>query len=116
MIKIFSYSHSVKNNKIYKFIYYELLLIICFAFAYWLSDKLYLFAPGLMKNLGLGEIKKTDDFYSYLYFSLITQTTVGFGGRLPDGGHVISTSSIILKILLTLQLFSIILVTGWTLA
>ena len=115
MIKILSYIHSIKKNKIHKFIYYEFMLIICFAFAYWLSDKLYLSAPELMKNLGLGEIKKKDDFYSYLYFSLITQTTVGFGGTLPDGRDMINTSSIILKILLTLQLISIILVTGWTL-
>ena len=98
------------------FIIYQLLLVFVFAILYWLSDRLYAAFPDIMKNYGFGEIKTEDDFYSYLYFSLITQTTVGYGGVLPDGGQMITTKSVLLKYLVLLQLFSVIFMTGWTLA
>ena len=72
--------------------------------------------PPVMKKHGFGEIKTEDDFYSYLYLSLITQTTVGYGGVLPDGGQMITTKSVLLKYLVIIQLFSVIIMTGWTLA
>ena len=65
---------------------------------------------------GTGEIITEDNFYSYMYLSLITQTTVGFGGVLPDGGHFLTTKSIFLRYLVFLQLLSVIIMTGWTLA
>lgn len=67
------------------FVLYQLLLVFVFATLYWLSDKLYAAFPDIMKNYGFGEIKTEDDFYSYLYVSLITQTTVGYRSVLPDG-------------------------------
>ena len=97
------------------FVLYKLLLVFVFATLYWLSDKLYAAFPDIMKNYGFGEIKTEDDFYSYLYLSLITQTTVGYGGVLPDGGQMITTKSVLLKYLVLLQLFSVIFITGWTL-
>ena len=115
MIKIISYIHSLKKNQATRFIFYETCLIFGFALAYWLSDRIYLANPELLKNLGFGHIKKADNLYSYLWYSLITQTTVGFGGTLPDGNNLVNTQSIILRFLMILQLFSIILVTGWTL-
>ena len=105
---------SKDKKKAYDFLFYEIFLIVGFAIAYWLSDIFMSAYPKLAKKLHLGETKKIDDFYSYLYFSLITQTTVGYGGTLPDGGHIITTKSIPLKILMILQLFSIILITAWT--
>jgi hypothetical protein len=116
MITLISYIHAKKNRKIKKFIFYQLCLVLGFAIAYWLSDKLYMTVPEFMKKLGLGEIKTEDDFYSYMYLSLITQTTVGFGGILPDGGQMITTKSTILRYLVFLQLLSVIVMTGWTLA
>ena len=116
MIKLISYIHAKKNNKILMFVLYQLLLVFVFATLYWLSDKLYAAFPDIMKNYGFGEIKTEDDFYSYLYLSLITQTTVGYGGVLPDGGQMITTKSVLLKYLVLLQLFSVIFMTGWTLA
>lgn len=97
------------------FVLYKLLLVFVFATLYWLSDKLYAAFSDIMKNYGFGEIKTEDDFYSYLYLSLITQTTVGYGGVLPDGGQMITTKSVLLKYLVLLQLFSVIFITGWTL-
>ena len=116
MIKLISFINAKKNIKIKRFIFYQLCLVVCFALAYWLSDKLYAFAPEFMKKHGLGEIITEDNFYSYLYLSLITQTTVGFGGILPDGGHFLTTKSIFLRYLVFLQLLSVIIMTGWTLA
>ena len=105
----------IDKNKAAKFIFYEFIIIISFAFAYWLSDIFMAKYPKLATKLHLGEIHQADSFYSYLYFSLITQTIVGYGGTLPDGGSVLSTKSIPLRLLVGLQLFSIVLITGWTL-
>jgi len=116
MIKLVSYIHSLKKNQTTRFIFYEICLIFGFALAYWISDHIYLANSELLKKLGLGHIKKVDNLYSYLWFSLITQTTVGFGGTLPDGDNLVNTQSVILRFLMILQLFSIILVTGWTLS
>ena len=108
--------HKLSKNKkkAYDFLFYELCIVISFAIAYWVSDILMDKYPLLAKKYHLGKAKKIDNFYSYLYFSLITQTTVGYGGTLPDGGHIITTKSVPLKILMILQLFSIIGITAWT--
>ena len=82
---------------------------------YWLSDIFLKYYPDLAKKLDLGTIKQADSFYSYLYFSFITQTTVGFGGVLPDGGNVVSTKSELLKKFNLCQMASIIVITGWAL-
>ena len=115
MLGLISLIKAIKNKKAAKFIYYELVLIIVFAILYKLSDLVIYHFPDLAKKLNLGEIKLVDSFYSYLYFSTITQTTVGFGGTLPDGGNVVTTKSNLLRFLSMLQLLSIIFVTGWTL-
>ena len=115
MINFFNYVTAKNNNKGKDYIKYQLLVIIFFAIAYWTSDQLYSYAPEFFKKLGLGEIKKPSSVYSYIYLSLITQTTVGFGGILPDGGHFIQTQSVVLRYLVITQLLSIILISGWVL-
>ena len=103
------------NKKVKNFIFYETVLIIGFTFAYLLSDILLYNYPDFTKKIGLGSIKKVDTFYSYLYFSLITQSTVGFGGILPDGNNIVETKSNLLKVLSALQLYSVIIMIGYTL-
>lgn len=116
MVNLISYISAKKNLKVKNYIKYQFYLVIGFAIAYWSTDQIYVFAPELMKKFGLGEIKSADNFYSYLYLSLITQTTVGFGGILPDGGQMITTKSRMLQFLVVSQLISVIAITGWTLA
>ena len=55
----------------------------------------------------------SDDLYSYMYFSLITQSGVGFSGILPDGSNVITTKSNILKFLSISQLVTVIYMISW---
>lgn len=115
MFSLIGLSKAINKNKGTKFITCEFLIIFSFALAYWLADNFLAHYPDLGKKLGLGSIERLDSFYSYLYFALITQTTVGFGGILPGGGDVVTTNSRLLKVLNIFQMFSIILITGWTL-
>lgn len=115
MIGLINLTHVIKNKKAASFIFYELFLIIIFAILYKLSDLFIYHYPDLAKQFNLGTIKIVDSFYSYLFFSVITQTTVGFGGVLPDGGNVVTTKSNLLKLFSILQMLSVIFITGWTL-
>jgi hypothetical protein len=115
MISLMSLSKAINKNTGTRYILYEFILIFFFALAYWLSDLFLNYYPDLGKKLGLGSIKQLDSFYSYLYFSLITQTTVGFGGILPGGGDVVATNSRLLRGLNLCQMVSIIIITGWAL-
>ena len=83
--------------------------------SYWLSDLFMKNFPDLGKKLYLGSIKQADSLYSYLYFSVITQTTIGFGGILPDGGNIVDTKSNLIKFFSLLQMLSVIYMTGWSL-
>ena len=104
-----------KHTKARHFLQIQSLLVMGFTLAYWLTDKLYGHFPDTMERLGLGTIKAEDNLFSYLYFSLITQTTVGYGGTLPDGSDVISTKSVVLRILSLMQLMSVIMMMAWAL-
>lgn len=107
---------SLLKNKSFKFIFFHMLLIIFFAALYWFSDIWMYHNKDLAKKLGLGYIKQVDSYDSYLYFSSITQTTIGFGGILPDGGNVVTTKSVPLRIINFIQMWSIIVVTGLALS
>lgn len=115
MISLITLSNSINKNKGTRYIFYQFILIIVFALAYWLSDLFLHNYPDLAKKLSLGYIKQVDSFYSYLYFSLITQTTVGFSTALPGGGNVVYTESNLLRLLCLCQMSSIIFITGWIL-
>ena len=99
----------------FTYVYLQLIVVMFFAISYWFSDILLSKYPELCKKYGLGTIKQKDTFYSYLYFSFITQTTVGFGGVLPGGGNVVTTNSNLLKFFSIAQLASIIIITGLSL-
>lgn len=115
MLTILSLSKAINKNKGTKYIAYQFILVFIFAIFYWMSDRIILLFPHLAKDLNLGTIKLADNFYSYLYFSFITQSTVGFGGTLPDGGHVVTTKSNLLRFFSLCQMASIIIITGWSL-
>tara|TARA_B100001250_G_C19310369_1_gene575979 strand:+ start:247 stop:600 length:354 start_codon:yes stop_codon:yes gene_type:complete len=107
--------YKVLGKRGFKYVYVQFVVIIFFAFAYWFSDLLLSKYPELCKKYGLGTIEQKDTFYSYLYFSFITQTTVGFGGTLPGGGNVVTTNSNLLKFFSIAQLASIVIITAWSL-
>ena len=115
MMKFIGLANVKKNQKFTKFLIINFALVIFFAITYHLSDIFLYKFPTLGKNMGLGTINQIDTIYSYIYFSLITQSGVGFGGILPDGGNVITTNSNIIKFLSLAQLSSVIYMLAWAL-
>ena len=115
MFGLKGYVNAVKHKKAQQFLKINLILVIGFALAYRLADQLLHWYPDLAQQWGLGTIKQVDTLYSYLYFSLITQSGVGFGGILPDGNNVITTDSILIRLLSLMQLVSVVLMLTWTL-
>jgi hypothetical protein len=115
MFKFKAFATMKKNKKITDFLKINFILVIFFAIAYHLSDRFLYNYPVFSEKLGLGTIKQVDSIYSYIYFSLITQSGVGFGGILPDGGNVITTNSNIIKFLSLSQLSSVIYMLAWAL-
>ena len=111
LINIFNKSTKIKN-----YIIINTVLILCFTVLYLISDIFLDNYPELANKLGLGSITKVGSFYSYLYYSLITQTTVGYGGTLPDGKNIIDIKSNLFKFFSGLQLYSIIIITAYTLS
>lgn len=89
--------------------------VFIFAFLYWISDVIEAKYPKFARKY-LGVTKKlnkewanADTFWYYLWYSLITQTTVGYGGVLNNKGTSIPIIDLDypFKILNYLQLFSI---------
>lgn len=98
----------------------NLFLVIMFAILYYVTDHFNNNNFDLAQRIFFvrNDIKK-EDYYTpgsldyYLWHSLITQTTVGYGGVVTSGGKSISWSSIssnIYKVLNILQLVSIFII------
>lgn len=114
MINLFSYLYAMKNHRAIRFIIYELLISLLFALAYWITSIFISKYSQPSNQYNFDNSNKIDSFMSYLHFALVTQTTVGYGGVLPDGGNILTTKSRPLRLLVMTQLISIILLTGWT--
>jgi hypothetical protein len=114
MLGLNGYVRAQKQKKALQFLKINFMLVIGFALAYRLADHILYIYPDLAHRWGLGSIKKVNSLYSFLYFSLITQSGVGFSGILPDGNNVITTNSLLIKILSLMQLVSVILMLAWS--
>lgn len=86
-----------------QYIILNLLSIFIFSILYWISDRI--------------DLKEVNDpWYYWLYFSGITQTTVGYAGieiQGIEGSNILSLKSYMLKICVFLQLLSIIIINGY---
>lgn len=100
------------SNKGQGFIIVHLLTSLVFALLYWLSDQLLFSRPRLSKKLGLGRIKDRQTLSYYIYYALITQSTVGYEGGKGEGGFQ-QVESHIFKLLNISQLISIFVITGY---
>ena len=109
-----NYVGALRQKKIMHFIKLQFLFVIIFALAYHFADRFLYAYPELGKRLGLGEATQVDDLYSYTYFSLITQSGVGFGGILPDGNNIITTKSNLVRLLSLLQLSVVLIMFTWS--
>ncbi len=113
LLSFLNYSSSSKKLR---FLKYHLTAVITFALLYWFQDNLMSNYPILMKNIGMGETDPpADSIYYWLWFSLVTQTTVGYGAPEDIHGKTHGYNSIsnnILKILNIMQLLSIVFITA----
>ena len=106
---------SSKKGKI--FLKYQLLAVIIFAFLYWFQDWIISHYPEFSKKyfFSTNNGPPPDLFIYYLWYSLITQTTVGYGGVIAaDGSNEAFTKikSVPYKILNISQLISVFIITA----
>ena len=100
-----------------KYITYQLSVAMLFTVVYWIVDKFINNNKILSKNLGLiehdykfDETDQPNTLLYYVWFSLITQTTVGYGSPTALNGKSYESNVIqhrTFKIINTLQLISI---------
>ena len=114
----------IKNNlkitNVRLYLIVNILLIFIFGFLYYINDYFISNNIQLAKKFNLvsenydGKDDKSNEFLYYLWWSLVTQTTVGYSGLLNERtGENIPFSKIYyypFKVLNILQLFSVIFV------
>lgn len=109
--------NNIKKSK--QYLLYNIFSILIFAFLYWLNDYFIYFAienfPDIFnKYIDYSEYTgKINTFLYYLWFSLITQTTVGYSGLINANGKIIPFSKYPLwtfKYLNIMQLLSIFII------
>lgn len=83
-------------NSKHRFLLNHILIILFFAFTYYTLSN---YIEGSMINNNSDDKNKPLSMYDSIHFSLVTQTTVGYGNIVPN--HLIT------KIFNTLQLFTI---------
>ena len=94
----------LKKNA-FKYIFLHISVIIIFAILYWISDIFIDKFPNISKKYNLGKSGKLASFSDCIYFSALTQTTVGY--EIPQSIHDSGRNNLI-YIINILQLFSII--------
>ena len=99
------------------FFKYHVISILLFSFLYYIQDKFLDRYPELSKKLRLGEsTPPTNNFFYWLWFSAITQTTIGYNGPASQAGASIDFSknkNKLFKLLNITQIFSIFLITAY---
>ena len=107
------------RKKTKKYLLYHFGAVIIFAVLYWITDVFEINDPKFSKKyLGESKIAKawksgySDSFLYYLWFSLVSQTTVGYGGLTDPTGNDMAfpITDYPFKILNILQLSSIFLI------
>ena len=99
-------------NKGISFVTAHIITALLFAIIYYLEDRFILNYPTLAKKVGFGSIKNAETMEYYIYYSLITQSTVGYAGG-KGGGTWQQVRSNAFKITNIVQLISIFVITGY---
>ena len=78
----------------YTFLKYHFSAIIIFGLLYWLQDTFITYHPIISKDIDFGKAyAPADSFFDWLWFSAVTQTTVGYD-RLSEGGESLAFNKI----------------------
>ena len=92
---IVTYLRSFFTSKKSKFLFlkYHFLSIFIFGLLYWTQDNFITTNPKISKNIDYGKPHlPPDSLFDWIWFSAITQTTVGYG--LYDGGENLAFNKI----------------------
>jgi len=100
------------SNKGLGFVKAHIASTIIFAILYYIADLFILYKPTLSNSLGFGSIKKAQTLSYYFYYSLITQSTVGYQGGKGHGGFD-QVGSNLFKTLNLAQMIGIFIITGY---
>ena len=93
-----------KMNKGERFLMYQLGAAFVFGMLYWLQDVFMSNNRKLSKKLGLGiGHPPADSIFFWMWFSLLTQTTIGYSGPETKKGRVVSFNLIENKVFKTLN-------------
>ena len=108
--------HLTGSSKKMRFLKYNIGAVIIFGLLYWLQDVFMSRYPKLGKELYLGKATPpSDSLYYWMWFSVLTQSTVGYGGAVDESGRRASFDNIhdrVFKALNFIQLFSVLFITA----
>ncbi len=117
VIKMTPLFSDVKNlNKKTKYLLYHFGAAIIFGILYYIQDYYVTIYPDVFKKLGLGHSEPPHHTLDYwLWFSFLTQTTIGYSG--PDSGSATNISyknhpNVLFKILSFSQFASVLIITA----
>lgn len=114
---IYNILHISTSKKGIMFLKYHFCAILIFAFIYYLQSMFMFKYPELGKKLGFGKKghKYRQNIFYWVWFSAITQTTIGYAGATPanDSGNPIILTNRLFKFINLCQIFSIFTITSW---
>ena len=86
MVLLYINNILTSKKKSFLFLKYHFGAIILFGILYWIQDNFEAYYPDFSEKYGFGKVNSSpDSFGDWLWFSAITQTTVGYD-RLSHGG------------------------------
>ena len=67
------------KDKAFRFICFHSIVVLLFAILYWIAERIVKHFPSLAKDYDLGKAGYPASFFDCLFFSAITQSTIGYG-------------------------------------
>ena len=108
--------HGAAGAKRLRFLKYHLGAVVVFALLYKAQDEFMSRFPEQAKSLGLGHTHPpADPFYYWLWYSALTQSTIGYAGPVTRSGHSVSyiaMPNVAYKIINMAQVLSVIVITA----
>ena len=108
-----------KNSKVRYYILFQFSAIIIFAFLYWIENSILVNYPEIAEKLGINSKdlqnnKPLFDFEYWLWFSLVTQATLGYEPSIVVGEEkkIYKIKDNVFKLINFTQILSIIILNG----